>query len=118
MEQAQLKAELQGSQLESGLSLEDAANGSHVIYARSWWGLEDYGQPSLSAHRSSRSGGWCVDDRIMDAGEDTPLMHPMPIRRNLEVTDRVLDGPRSLIIDQAANRLHTQKSLLSLLLRP
>ena len=45
-------------------------------------------------------------------------MHPMPVRRNLEVTDEVLDGPRSLIIQQAGNRLHTQKGLLSLLLRP
>ncbi|MDF1838461.1 MAG: hypothetical protein P1V35_11385, partial [Planctomycetota bacterium] len=75
MEQAQRKAQDQGASLESGLSLEDAASGSHVIYARSWWGLKDYGQPSLSAHRSSRVSGWCVDDKIMEAGEDTRLMH-------------------------------------------
>jgi len=118
MAQAQTMARTQNSTLESCLALEDAASGSHVIYARSWWGLENYGQASLSAHQSSRAGNWCVDDRIMEAGEDARLMHPMPIRRNLEVTDRVLDGPRSLIINQAANRLHTQKSLLSLLLRP
>ncbi len=117
MEQAKNMAQSNDATLESGLTLEDAASGSHVIYARSWWGLENYGQPSLSAHQNSRAGHWCVDDRIMEAGEDTRIMHPMPIRRNLEVTDRVLDGPRSLIIEQAANRLHTQKSLLSLLLR-
>jgi N-acetylornithine carbamoyltransferase len=118
LEQAQNMAQAQDAHLESGLGLQDAASGAHVIYARSWWGLENYGKPSLSAHQSSRATGWCVDDRIMEAGEDARLMHPMPIRRNLEVSDRVLDGPRSLIIEQAANRLHTQKSLLSLLLRP
>jgi hypothetical protein len=39
-------------------------------------------------------------------------MHAMPIRRNLEVSDEVLDGPRSLVVEQAANRLHATKALL------
>ena len=47
-------------------------------------------------------------------GDDARLMHPMPIRRNLEVSDAVLDGPRSLIYEQAENRLHAQKALLLL----
>jgi ornithine carbamoyltransferase len=43
-------------------------------------------------------------------------MHAMPVRRNLEVSDAVLDGPRSLVVRQAENRLHSQKAVLSLLL--
>jgi ornithine carbamoyltransferase len=53
----------------------------------------------------------------MRLGDEARLMHPMPVRRNLEVTDEVIDGPRSLVYTQAANRLPTQKGLLSLLLR-
>jgi ornithine carbamoyltransferase len=44
-------------------------------------------------------------------------MHAMPVRRNVEVTDEVLDGPRSLVQAQAENRLHTQKALLAMLLK-
>ncbi|MCA9001578.1 MAG: N-acetylornithine carbamoyltransferase [Planctomycetes bacterium] len=117
LEQARSMGQAAGAALETGLPLAEAATGAHVIYARSWWGLDTYGQPSLSAQQNFRASGWCVDDRVLEAGDDAHLMHPMPIRRNLEVSDRVLDGPRSLIIEQAANRLHTQKSLLSLLLR-
>ncbi len=105
------------AELETNMDLKVASEDSHVIYARSWWSLETYGQASLAAHQSSRQGSWTVDDAVMDLGHDTRLMHAMPIRRNLEVTDKVLDSSRSLIIEQAANRLHTQKSLLSLLLR-
>jgi ornithine carbamoyltransferase len=43
-------------------------------------------------------------------------MHAMPVRRNVEVTDEVLDGPRSLVVQQAENRLHSQKALLARLL--
>ena len=45
------------------------------------------------------------------------LMHAMPVRRNLEITDELLDGPRSLLYEQAENRLHSQKALLVKLLR-
>jgi N-succinyl-L-ornithine transcarbamylase len=44
-------------------------------------------------------------------------MHAMPVRRNVEITDEVLDGERSLILRQAENRLHTQKALLSRFIR-
>jgi ornithine carbamoyltransferase len=91
--------------------------GAHVVYARSWWSLETYGNPTLAASRVAREGSWTIDERLMALGADARLMHAMPVRRNLEVTDEVLDGPRSLLIEQAANRMHTQKGLLSLLLR-
>jgi ornithine carbamoyltransferase len=58
-----------------------------------------------------------VDEELMRQGSDARLMHAMPVRRNLEVTDEVLDGPRSLVYEQAENRLHTQKALLVRLLK-
>jgi len=104
-------------ELTTGLGLADAVAGSHIVYARSWESLSTYGNPTLAASRLALVAEWMVDERLMARGEDARLMHPMPVRRNLEVTDEVLDGPRSLLYTQAENRLHTQKGLLSLLLR-
>jgi len=115
-EARQLAAE-GGASFEEVSSAEAAARGAHVVYARSWGALESYGQPTMAAHRVAQSRDWLVDENLMKLGDDARLMHPMPVRRNLEVTDEVLDGPRSLVYDQAANRLPTQKGLLSLLLR-
>jgi len=106
-----------GGSLESGLGLKEAVGGAHVVYGRSWKSLEDYGNATLAASRRSRSSGWTIDEKLMALGEDARLMHAMPVRRNLEVSDQVLDGPRSLVYEQAANRLHSQKALLTMMLR-
>lgn len=98
-------------------SLQEAVDGARVVYARSWRSLESYGNPTLEASRAARQKDWRVDEALLARGEDARLMHPMPVRRNVEVTDEVLDGPRSLLYDQAANRLQSQMALLSHLLR-
>jgi len=100
----------------TGLPARDAVQGAHVVYARSWQSLEDYGNPTLAATRRSRNVGWTVDEALMRRSENGKFMHAMPVRRNVEVTDEVLDGPRSLVIQQAENRLHSQKALLARLL--
>ncbi len=117
LDEAQASAAERGSEFESGLGLEDAVQDAHVVYARSWLSPGTYANPTLAASRLSNARGWTIDERLMARGSDARLMHPMPVRRNLEVTDEVLDGPRSLLYAQAGNRLHTQKGLLSLLLR-
>ena len=98
-------------------STAEAATDAHVVYARSWSSLDNYGNKTLTAHRVASTREWLVDESIMRRGDEARFMHAMPIRRNLEVTDAVLDGPRSLVLAQAANRLPTQKGLLSLLMR-
>ena len=100
----------------SGLSAREAAEGAHVVYARSWQSLEDYGNPTLAASRRSRNTGWMVDEALMKTTDHGKFMHAMPVRRNVEVTDEVLDGPRSLVVEQAENRLHSQKAVLLSLL--
>ncbi len=117
MSEAEEIARERGGKLETGLSPEEAVKDADVVYARSWSSLEVYGNPTLAASRVARSAGWTVDEKLMALGNDARLMHPMPVRRNLEVSDEVLDGPRSLLMAQAENRLHTQKGLLSMLLR-
>jgi N-acetylornithine carbamoyltransferase len=105
-------AEESGAHFESGLELDAAARDAHVVYARSWASIADYGNATLGASRRSRTQGWKVDEALMATGADARLMHAMPVRRNLEVSDEVLDGPRSLVYAQAENRLHSQKALL------
>lgn len=117
LDEARRVASSTGGGLETGLGMKTAVSDAQVVYARSWKSLEVYGNPTLAASRMARTGDWLVDEKLMALGEEARLMHPMPVRRNLEVTDEVLDGPRSLLYRQAENRLHTQKGLLSLLLR-
>jgi N-acetylornithine carbamoyltransferase len=116
LSEANEKAKESGAELATELSMQEAVEGAHIVYARSWQSLEHYGNPTLGASRRARTTGWTVDESLMAMGEDARLMHAMPVRRNLEVTDEVLDGPRSLVYEQAANRLHSQKALLEELL--
>jgi N-acetylornithine carbamoyltransferase len=101
----------------TGLTQEEAAEGAHIVYARSWASIRDYGNPTLAASRRARLSGWMVDENLMRRSAQARLMHAMPVRRNVEVSDEVLDGPRSLVYDQAENRLQSQKALLVRLLR-
>ena len=114
---AREQAEEAHTSFETGLTQEQALRGAHVVYARSWQSLEDYGNPTLAASRRSRLTGWTLDEALMKPTEHGKLMHAMPVRRNLEITDELLDGPRSLLCEQAENRLHSQKALLVRLLR-
>ena len=115
--EAEAIAEEGGVTLTNCGTLEEAIQGAHIVYARSWQSIEDYGDPTIAASRTSRTTGWSVDEKLMQLGDDARLMHAMPVRRNLEVTDEVLDGARSLVYQQAENRLHSQKALLTMLLR-
>lgn len=116
MSQAREAARASGATVETCSNAQDGVRGAHVVYARSWHSLEDYGNPTLSASRRSRASGWTIDEKLMALGDSAKLMHAMPVRRNLEVMDAVLDGPRSLVVQQAENRLHSQKAVLQHLL--
>ncbi len=111
----ELAAQSGGSLVPCG-SMAEAVAGARVVYARSWQSLESYGNPTLSASQCSRHTAWTIDERLFAESDDARLMHAMPVRRNVEVSDEVLDGPRSLLYRQAANRLPSQKALLVRLL--
>jgi N-acetylornithine carbamoyltransferase len=116
LEEARTLAGASGAELTEGATAEQAADGAAVIYARSWQSLETYGNPTLTASHRSRLHDWQVDQKLLDLGDGARLMHAMPVRRNVEVTDEVLDGESSLVYRQAENRLVTQKALLTELL--
>jgi N-acetylornithine carbamoyltransferase len=109
-------AEKAGSTITTVHDLTEGCRGARVVYARSWGSLECYGQPSVEAVKRSRHPSWIVDKTRMRATADGKFMHPMPVRRNVNVTDEILDSPSSLVYVQAANRLHVQKAILATLL--
>ena len=109
--------------LEAGGSLQvmndmhAASRGAEVLYARSWASTKYWEDPEREAVVKRALQGWRVDAPLMASTNQALLMHPLPVRRNVVATDEVLDGPRSVIYDQAANRTHVQKALLMQLLK-
>ncbi|MBK8098949.1 MAG: N-acetylornithine carbamoyltransferase [Planctomycetes bacterium] len=97
--------------------LRSAAPGAEVLYARSWASTKYWDDPEREAMVKRSLQGWRVDAALMASTNQAFLMHPLPVRRNVVATDEVLDGPRSVIYDQAANRTHVQKALLMQLLK-
>lgn len=90
---------------------------AHVVYVKSWASAEDYGRPERDLARRAPLRDWCVDEPwFAPARPAAKFMHCLPVRRNVKVSDALLDGPRSVVVKQAQNRLHVQKALLSHLL--
>jgi N-acetylornithine carbamoyltransferase len=75
-----------------------------VVYAKSWGSLVDYGAPPPERYRD-----WIVDLAKIGAAD---FMHCMPLRRNVEVADDVMESPQNACYDEAENRLHVQKEIL------
>ncbi|MCC6670561.1 MAG: N-acetylornithine carbamoyltransferase [Planctomycetes bacterium] len=93
--------------------LDAAMQGADVVYSRSWGCLKHWGDAEREAMLKRALQAWRIDRELMARTKDALFMHPLPVRRNVAVTDEVLDGPRSVVYDQAANRVHVQKALLA-----
>jgi N-acetylornithine carbamoyltransferase len=94
---------------------EEGMAGADVVYAKSWGSMLTTSDHDESAKISEKYTDWIVDERRMAmADEDAIYMHPLPADRNIEVTDAVIDGPHSVVFDQAENRLHVQKAVMAL----
>ncbi|MGE0192922.1 MAG: N-acetylornithine carbamoyltransferase [Planctomycetota bacterium] len=89
-----------------------ALRGARVVYAKAWGSRALYGQPEAAAAAVRAHPAWTVTGRTMAATEDGIFLHCLPVRRGVVVADEVLDGPQSLVLDQAENRLHVQKATL------
>jgi N-acetylornithine carbamoyltransferase len=120
MAAAQADAAAAGGSLTVSAGRSSAMAGAHVLYAKSWRAIDAYGDPvAEAALRAPLRADWCVTEDWFDhAGPGAQFMHCLPVRRNVVVADHVLDGPRSVVLRQAANRLHVQKSVLVELLDP
>lgn len=107
-----------GGSVEITHDLEQAYEGVEVVYAKSWGGKDFYGNSDGDiAHRLQLREQWIVDQRKMDLTNSAIFMHCLPVRRNVIVTDEVIDSPRTVVVDQAENRLHIQKAILTELLK-
>jgi ornithine carbamoyltransferase len=114
-EHAAANARASGGSFEVGDDFETGIRGADVVYAKSWGAMNTTTDDAESAAIGARYQDWVVDERRMAlAADEAVYMHPLPADRNLEVTDEVLDGPQSVVYDQAENRLHVQKAVMAL----
>jgi N-acetylornithine carbamoyltransferase len=118
MERARRAAAHSGGSLRETADRAEALEGAHVIYAKSWTSPLHYGNPEAEAAFRAGLRDWCVGDHwFATAAPDCRFMHCLPVRRNVVVKDSVLDGPRSVVVHEARNRMWAQMAVLYRLLR-
>lgn len=94
----------------------EAVRDADVVYTDTWTSM---GQEKESELRRVAFAGYTVDEAMMAlAKSDASFMHCLPAHRGEEVTDAVIDGPRSIVVEEAGNRLHLQKALMVALAAP
>jgi len=116
LNQAKKFAAASGSEIRLTNDLYDAVREADVIYTDVWTSM---GQETEAEKRRLAFSGFQVNDRILDsAKQDVLFMHPLPAHHGEEISDGLLDDRRSVVFDQAENRLHLQKALLAGILLP
>ena len=106
-----------GGSLQITHDIDEAFAGAEVVYAKSWGASQFYGAPERDVElRAQFRERWIVDQKKMDTTNNGVFMHCLPVRRNVIVTDEVIESDASVVIDEAENRLHVQKAILTELL--
>lgn len=117
MRAAQDNAAASGGRLAVAHDIADGYRAADVVYACSWGALPYYGDPEKEWSMSGIYRRFLVDQHKMALTNAALLSHCLPVRRNVEVADGVMDSPAWIAIDEAENRLHVQKALMLSLLR-
>ncbi len=113
--QAQEQAKKFGTAFEITNSMEEGFKDADIVYAKSWGPLLTTADKTEGKKLQDSFKSWITDERKMAmAKPDAIYMHPLPADRNIEVTDAVIDGPNSVVYDEAENRLHAQKAVMAL----
>jgi N-acetylornithine carbamoyltransferase len=114
-QQARDEAKKAGTSFEIVHDMDEGITGADIVYAKSWGPLLTTSDPAEGKRIQDSYKDWIMDQRRMQlAKEDAIYMHPLPADRNIEITDEVIDGPHSVVYDEAENRLHAQKAVLAL----
>jgi N-acetylornithine carbamoyltransferase len=95
-------------------NLDAGIEGADAVYVKSWGSLQAFGRPAEESALRAGLRDWRLTEprlRRTNGGRGI-VMHCLPVRRNVEIDDAVLDGPNSVVVDQAENRLHAQRALL------
>ncbi len=110
-------AEQSGAKINVVNDVFEASKGADVIYAKSWGSFLMKPEEDQE-YRKQFKDDWCISKRHFDlANKQAIFMHCLPADRNFEVTDEIIDGPMSVVYDEAENRLHTEKAILALSMR-
>ncbi len=115
VKQAEENARLGGAKFEIVDEMEGAFADADIVIPKSWGPLTVTQNKAEGIDLIKKYPGWRCDSKMMAlAHEQAIYMHPLPADRNFEVTDEVIDGPQSVVYDEAENRLHVQKALMAL----
>jgi N-acetylornithine carbamoyltransferase len=106
-----------GRQLRVMHDVDAAYRGADVVYAKSWGALPYFGSWPEEKRLRDANKHFIVDERKMALTNKAVFSHCLPVRRNVKVTDGVLDSPACVAIDEAENRLHVQKAIMRRLLQ-
>ena len=113
MDKAHKAAAMNGGSVTETSDQSSAMQDSQVIYANSWASTHHYGNKCTEEEFKLELRDWRVDEPWFEnAASDCRFMHCLPVRRGVTVTDRILDGPRSVVIAEARNRMLVQMAML------
>jgi len=113
MQKARKSAAASGGSVVETDDRRQAMEGAHVIYAKSWSSTRHYGDRIADQKLREQYLDWCVDEPWFENARDNcRFMHCLPVRRGVVVADRILDGPRSIVIPEARNRMLAQMAVL------
>lgn len=118
IEQAKANAEMYGGTFTETTDLEEAVDGASVVYMRSHCTMNRgvHGDVKEQAIIDKYKGWTCTEELMDTTDKGSIFMHCLPADREHEVTSEVMDGPHSAVFDEAENRLHVQKAVLSLIM--
>ena len=115
VDQAAENARRSGGSFELMDDFDAGMRGADIVYAKSWGALLTAKDEADGKAIADRYTDWITDERRIGlAADDAIYMHPLPADRGIEVTDAVIDGPHSVVYDEAENRLHAQKAVMAL----
>lgn len=98
----------QGANIE--LNQQKALEGADFVYVKNWSAFNDYGKIVTT------DNSWMLTEKHFKNAKKAKVMHCLPVRRNVELSDEILDGPRSLVQEQAKNRIYAAQSVISKIL--
>jgi ornithine carbamoyltransferase len=114
-EEAKAQARKYGTGFEIVHDMEEGFRDADVVYAKSWGPLMTTDDPVEGKKLQDKYQDWITDAAKMKLADPGAIyMHPLPADRDIEVTSEVMDGPQSVVFDQAENRLHVQKAAMAL----
>jgi N-acetylornithine carbamoyltransferase len=117
METIRARAAQSGGNVTVSNDVEAAFENVEVVYAKSWGSKKFYGAAEKDiSERAKYREKWIVDEAKLGRTNEAIFMHCLPVRRNVIVSDGVIDSASSVVIDEAENRLHVQKAILAQLL--